>query len=297
MNVQNLLKEIENVDPEVYDRLDTRRDVMRRFSFIGKTLALTAVPAAFGSMFKKAYGQTANTALIRDTLNFALTLEYLEAEFYKKVVDNFGPAGVPAGPARTALTLIRDHEVAHVNFLRTAITGLGGTPVSFTAANFDFTAGNGSMNGPFAAVFSNYAVLLAVAQTFEDTGVRAYKGQAGNLMENNDVLTAALQIHAVEARHASHIRQMRRTLNQAIPAGQVVQPWITLNQSGIASGSAGGDAAIQMSYNGEEVTTQAGVTITGTFSGISISANEASEAFDEPLTKDQILAIVDPFII
>lgn len=299
MNVQNLISEIEKVDPEVYDRLDTRRGVMRQFSFLGKTLALAAVPAALGTMFKKAYGQTANTPLIRDTLNFALTLEYLEAEFYKKVVDNFNAINVPMGAPRAALTLIRDHEVKHVAFLRQAITALGGTPVTLSATNFDFSGGNGSGNGPFASAFSNYSVMLAVSQTFEDTGVRAYKGQAGNLMENNDVLTAALQIHAVEARHASHIRYMRRNLPSAslIPAGQTLQPWITLNQSGIDTGNAGANAAIQMSYNGEEVVNQAGVAIAGSFGGITISNNEASEAFDEPLTKDQVLAIVDPFII
>jgi hypothetical protein len=304
MNVQNLLNEIEKVDPEVYDRLDTRRGAMRRFSFLGKTLALAAVPAALGTMFKKAYGQTANTQLIRDTLNFALTLEYLEAEFYKKVVDNFTQINVPTGAPRTALTLIRDHEVAHVAFLRQTISNLNGTPVTLTAANFDFSGGSGpggpgNGNGPFAAAFTNYAVMLAVSQTFEDTGVRAYKGQAGNLMENNDVLTAALQIHSVEARHAAHIRYMRRNMPapSLIPAGQTLQPWITMNQSGIDTMNAGANAAIQKSYNGEDVVTQATVPIAGTFGGITISANEASEAFDEPLTKEQVLDIVDPFII
>ena len=147
--------------------------------------------------------------------------------------------------------------------------------------------------GPFAAAFSNYAVMLAVAQTFEDTGVRAYKGQAGNLMSNNDVLTAALQIHSVEARHASHIRQMRRALNMAIPAGQVVQPWITLAQSGIEFPP--GQAAIQKSYAGEENVTQATVGIVN-IGGQTIRAEEASESFDEPLTKEQVISIVTPFI-
>jgi hypothetical protein len=48
-----------------------------------------------------------------------------------------------------------------------------------------------------------------LAQAFEDTGVRAYKGQAGNVMSNKTVLQAALQIHSVEARHASQVRRMR----------------------------------------------------------------------------------------
>lgn len=292
MNLQNILTEIEKVDPEVYDRMDTRRNAMQRFATVGKVLAVAAVPFALGSMFKKAYGQTPTDVL--DVLQFALTLEYLESEFYKAAVGS-AAASTATAADKTALTIIRDHEAAHVAFLRTAITGAGGTPVTFTAANFDFTGGMGSGTGPFKDAFTVYPILLAVAQTFEDTGVRAYKGQAGRLINNNDVLTAALQIHAVEARHASKIRYMRRMLGAAgaVPAGVTLQPWITLNQSGINFPP--GDAAIQKSYNGEEVVTQAGIPITN-INGQMVAAAEASESFDEPLTKAQVLDIVKPFI-
>jgi len=295
MNLQNILTEIESTDPEVYERLDTRRNAMQRFAFAGKVLAAAAIPFAFGSMFKKAYGQS-NSQIV-DVLNFALTLEYLEAEFYKQAATSPAASGASAGD-KAALALIRDHEVAHVSFLRTAITSLGGSPVTLTAANFDFTGGSGSGNGPFASVFSNYSVLLAVAQTFEDTGVRAYKGQADKLMGNKDVLTAALRIHSVEARHAAKLRHMRRMQPAAtslIPAGVTLQPWITLAQSGIATGNTGADAAIQKTYAGEEVVTQANVGITN-INGQQIAATEASEAFDEPLTREQVLDIVKPFI-
>lgn len=296
MNVKNILHELEKVDPEVYDRIDSRRKAMQRFSFIGKTLALAAVPSALGAMFKKAYGQTNDD--VKDVLLFAYLLENLEAEFYKKVVSSFAVIGVPSGPAQAALTTIRDHEVAHVNFLKTVLNSLGVTPPNYTAASFDFSGGNGTGTGPFLAASTNYGVMLAVAQTFEDTGVRAYKGQAPRLINNNDVLQAALQIHSVEARHASHIRQMRRNLasGSLVPSGVTLQPWITLAQSGIDTGNGGANAAIQMSYAGEETVSQAGVAITN-IGGFTISANEASEAFDEPLTKAQITAIVDPFVV
>lgn len=293
MNIQHILHEIEQTDPEVYDRLDSRRHLMKRFSFIGKSLALAAVPTAFGAMLNKAYGQTTDD--IKDALSFAYLLENLEAEFYKKVVSSFAAIGVPSGAAQNALTTIRDHEVAHVDFLKATLMSLGVTPPAYTAANFDFTGGMGSGNGPFAAAFSNYAVMLAVAQTFEDTGVRAYKGQAPRLINNNDVLTAALQIHSVEARHASHIRQMRRSLGQLIPSGVTLQPWITLAQSGIDTGNSGVNAAIQKTYAGEDQVMQANVTITN-IGGQMIAATEASEAFDEPLTKAQVTEIVQPFI-
>lgn len=281
MNLQNILSEIEKTDPEVYDRLDTRRGVMKNFAKTSGKVALAAIPFALGSMFQKAYGSpTAPTDLVIDTLNFALTLEYLESNFYIKALAS---GIIPAGAEKAAIQVISDHETAHVNFLKTAITAAGGMPVVFSASSFDFTA-----KGAFPTVFSDYGVLLAVAQTFEDTGVRAYKGQAPNLMSNNDYLTAALQIHSVEARHAAHLREMRKANGALVPAGVDVKPWITLNQSGI------GTSAVQASYNGEENVVQGGVTITN-IGGLPISQAAASESFDEPLTKAQVTAIVTPF--
>ncbi len=294
MNFQNIINEIEKVDPEVYDRMDSRRKAMQRFSFIGKTLALAAIPSAVGSMFKKAYGQTNDD--IKDVLLFAFLLENLEAEFYKRVVSMFATIGVPAGPAQGALTTIRDHEVAHVNFLKAVLQSVNVTVPTYTAASFDFSGGKGTGTGPFAAAATNYGVMLAVAQAFEDTGVRAYKGQAPRLINNNEVLQAALQIHSVEARHASHIRQMRRNLGQLVPNGVLVQPWITQAQSGIETGSPNANAAIQTIYAGENATSQANADIVN-IGGQNVSANEASEAFDEPLTKAQVTAIVNPFIV
>lgn len=278
MNLYNVINEIEKVDPEVYDRLNGRREALKRFSGFAGKVAAVSLPLMLGSMFKKAYGQS--TSDIIGVLNFALTLEFLESEFYKKGVATSGL--IPAADL-PGITSIRDHENAHVTVLKQTITALGGTPVSYTLSNFDYTAGNGSGSGPYATVFSNYDTFLAVSQAFEDTGVRAYKGQAANLISNNDVLTAALQIHSVEARHASHIRYVRKQ------RGANVKPWITGND-------AGGVPGVTAVYAGEENTTQSGAQITG-INGMSISASAASEAFDEPLTKDQVMAIVDPFII
>lgn len=270
MNFSNILNEIERIDPEVFERTSQRRHLLKSF---GSKVAVAALPFALGSLFKKAYGQSSGN--ITDVLNFALTLEYLEAQFYANAINSPGliPGGAPSG----AIATIGAHEAAHVQFLQAAISGAGGTPV--TAPTFDFTAG-----GLFPDVFSNYATFLAVAQAFEDTGVRAYKGQAGNLMSNNDVLTAALNIHSVEARHASHIRQMRKANNQAD-----IKPWITGNTSGIPS------SAVQPIYDGEENTVQATITITG-INSTDVTAEAASESFDEALSREQVLAIVAPFI-
>jgi hypothetical protein len=282
MNVKHIISEIEKVDGNVYERLDSRRSALKNFtSFTGK-VAIASIPLAFGSLFKKAYAGTRGTQDVFEVLNYALTLEYLEAEFYASAL---GSAGLLSGDTGMAIQTIAAHEAAHVNFLKSAITAAGGTPVD--KPTFDFSAGNGSGDGPFKDVFKNLGLFLAVAQTFEDTGVRAYKGRAAELKGTGDVLTAALQIHSVEARHAAHIRYMRQQLGSGVGN---LQPWITGNMSGIDS------MAVQPSYNGEENTSQAGVEITG-INGFDISADSASEAFDEPLTAEQVLAIVDGFIV
>ncbi|WP_276360902.1 ferritin-like domain-containing protein [Daejeonella sp. H1SJ63] len=278
MNLLNILEEIEKTDAEVYERISPRRKAMSDFYGFSKKVALASLPFALGSIFKKAYAQN-SAADVEGVLQFALTLEYLEAEFYTKGVAAAGL--IPSGAALGAITAIRDHENQHVAFLKTALMSMGKTPVNKPV--FDFSAGNGSNTGPFANVFSDYDTFLAVAQTFEDTGVRAYKGQAPALIGSGGVLTAALNIHSVEARHAAHIRQMRKA------RGANVKPWITGKDTGIG-------AAVQASYDGEELETQAGIKITG-INGQTISMSAATEAFDEPLTKAQILAIVDPFIV
>ena len=278
MNFSNILSEIETIDPEVYEKLDSRRSIFKHFGATSKKITLAALPFAIGGLFQKAYGQT--TTGVAGVLNFALTLEYLEANFYNTGVNSTPIALAASGAGLTALNKIRDHENAHVNFLKTAITSLGATPVSYTAANFDFTA-----KGAFPDVMTNYDTFLAVAQALEDTGVRAYKGQAGNLqgMANRPLLTAALNIHSVEARHASHIRQMR------FARGVAVKPYIT----GVVSGI---DARTNGNYLGEDLTVQAGVTITSLPSvNGNISVNTATESFDEPLTKDQVFALVVNF--
>ncbi|WP_400261502.1 ferritin-like domain-containing protein [Sphingobacterium sp. SG20118] len=275
MNLLNVFDEINNVDPEFTDRINPRREVIRNMASFGKKVTLASLPFFINNLFTKAYGATAPTD-VNGVLNYALTLEYLEAEYYTMGVaaPNLIPAGRPLG----AITTIRDHENAHVKFLKQV---LGDKAVS--KPTFDFTAG-----GTFANVFSDYDTFLALAQAFEDTGVRAYKGQAGILVGNRVVLTAALQIHSVEARHASHIRQMRRARGGAA-ANQ--KPWITgANDSGIG-------AVVDPVYMGEDNKVQGGVDITtlkGAMGNISLAT--ATQSFDEPLAAEAVLNIAQLFI-
>lgn len=137
-------------------------------------------------------------------LNYAYALEQLEAAFYTKVVDSMY-SGAMDGEAEL-LTDIRDHEVAHVEFLKEALAD-GAIPdleVDFSAV--DFT--------------SREAVLMT-AMTFEDLGVSAYNG-AGKLLQNADYLLAAGKIVSVEARHAATIRDLVNMNSVAFAGDDIV---------------------------------------------------------------------------
>jgi hypothetical protein len=245
----------------------TRRGALLKSGKLAGALTVASMPLTLGLLTRRAHAQSSGlTQDIIDVLNFALTLEYLENEFYSTGLSS---GVIPTGDQPIFQT-ISDHEAAHVALLTAAISGGGGTPV--TKPTFDFTAGN-----IFPDPFSDYPTFQALSQGFEDTGVRAYKGQATALMSNDDILTTALQIHSVEARHASAVRRLR---------GQ--KGWITGNQSGIAS------AAVQPIYNGEENTMQGAPAVDAATFG---NADSASEAFDEPLTRDQVLTIASAFIV
>jgi len=274
MNILNILDEIEKVDGEIYERLSPRRSAMKDFFNVGKKISMAALPLALGSMFQKAYGQT-NPSSVNDVLNFALALEYLEYNYYNHALTN-STITFPTTASNAAITTIRAHERAHVDLLKSAlqITGADG----YVDADFDFTAG-----GAFGDVFSNYQTFLKVALAFEDTGVRAYKGQAP-ILKGNAVLTTALQIHSVEARHASHIRQM-----VAASLGVALKPWISY----AANGNDTGIAAVDAVYAGEQNTMQAGIEINGLGGA---SQTQAAESFDEFLTGAAVKTIANQFI-
>jgi len=126
-------------------------------------------------------------------LNYAYALEQLEAAFYTQVIAT-PYTGITAVETEY-LTDIRDHEVAHRNFFKAAITAAGATPVQDLVPNFS------SVN------FTSRDSVLGTAKAFEDLGVSAYNG-AGKLIANVDYLLIAGKIVSVEARHAALIRDL-----------------------------------------------------------------------------------------
>ena len=127
-----------------------------------------------------------------EVLNFALTLEYLEAAFYEQALKE--TKGL-SGEAKEIATTLRDNETEHVDALTKAIESAGGKPVAAPGVDF---------GGAFASQDS----FLKLAQTFEDLGVSAYNGAATQI-QSKDVLGSAGAIVQVEARHAAAIRALR----------------------------------------------------------------------------------------
>lgn len=159
-----------------------------------------------------------------DILNFALNLEYLEAEFYLRAVTGTGLSSADGGGAAVTVKSgskvtfsnsffqqfafeLAQTELQHVRAIRATITALGGTPVAAPALNYTdgfnnvaFQAGLTSFD-PFA---SDYNYLIG-ALSFEEVGVSAYTG-AAKLISATAVLDAAAGIQAAESYHAGAIR-------------------------------------------------------------------------------------------
>ncbi len=261
MNIFKIIDEIKQVDGDAIGRIEhaTRRSFMTKFS---RSLTAAAIPTVMASVVNKAYAQSAAAV---DVLNYALTLEYLEDEFYK--MGNAASGLIPAKYA-PVFTQIGKHETQHVAFLKGA---LGAKAVA--KPTFDFAAG-----GAFPNPFGIFDTFVFLSHALEDTGVRAYKGQAGALLNDPQILEYALQVHSVEARHAAKSRSILSEIRNA----PQIKPWITLNEGSPAPVYAGDDNTMQ---GGKEINGIAGK-----------SKQAVTEAFDEPLTKEAVLAIATLFI-
>lgn len=128
-----------------------------------------------------------------EVLNYALTLEHLEAAFYTAVV----AGGKLSGNVLKYLTIIRDHEVAHVQAISQGLTQGGATPVKARASYAFDKLGD----------MTTQAGILKIAALLEATGVGAYNGAAREIT-NKTILGVAGSIVAVEARHTGLINAL-----------------------------------------------------------------------------------------
>ncbi|MBW3654353.1 MAG: ferritin-like domain-containing protein, partial [Actinobacteria bacterium] len=204
---------------ELADDPSSRKRFFKMLGGAGAVSAATVFLAACGGDDEEkppaaAAVKNENTSDL-EVLNYALTLEFLEAEFYDKVIES---------------GLVKDQKVAdlakkfgeteqeHVDALTATIKKLGGTPVKAPKTKFEETLEKGLEE------------TLNTAATVENLGAAAYLGQAGAI-KNKEVLAAALAIHTVEARHAAALNHLvgrgfagDGELSGSIPTGAFAKP-------------------------------------------------------------------------
>jgi Ferritin-like domain len=210
MAVRNIIDQVVSASPN-------RRSLLKKLG-----IASAAVTAA-GSAGALRLNADPTTPSPIDVIQFALNLEYLEAEFYsiattgatleKRGIDISG-TGTP-GPTTTkygqvaftnntlftsaiAVNIATD-ELAHVRDLRTALLDNGITPVAKPALNLDAL-------DPAGASLQNEQTFLVLSRIFEDVGVSAYAGGAPLLASDAGYLQLAARILAVEGEHVANVR-------------------------------------------------------------------------------------------
>lgn len=286
MNLFHIFDSIAKVDDTFLDRTDSRRASIQSLLSGGKKMSMAAAPLFLSALFNKAYGGTNGTngvsgvnETVLQVLQYAYRLEKFEEAFYTQALTGSAstlPVSVKNDPG---LREILANESAHVRLLAGFI-GTANLPAADTY-QFDRVYNN---------VFTDEATFFTVAMAIEDTGVRAYKGRAAELMLNGTVpnlaLEAALNIHSVEARHASFLRR-RRTGTSLLGSGWITGEETSVGGPGASLYKAGNPAT---SFPSESNTTQAGQS--GLYAGSGIAEARYTEAFDEPLDKDTVLNAV-----
>ena len=203
-------------DPGMLGSVRTRRSFLRALGLGGSIVLLPSVFAACsdddddltGNGNGNGNGGTPvvlNLSTDIGILNYAYALEQLEAAFYIEVVSKFSSNGISNATERAIMTDIRNHEVIHREFYRTALG---------SAAIKDLTVS-------FGTATSTRQSVLETARTFEDLGVAAYNG-AGKYLANKQNLLVAGKIVSVEARHAAVIRDILGTTGREFAGDDVV---------------------------------------------------------------------------
>jgi hypothetical protein len=274
---------VEKISEVIRNKVSRRKFLAGVGSGLGTTAALAVASGCGGSSTPTTTNPTppaSSGVTDADIFNFALNLEYLEAEFYLRAVTGSGLSAADIGSSPGAVTggaavpfktpaiqayaqEIANDELAHVRFIRKALAGLAvDRPAidlqnSFNAAAM--AAGIGSSFNPFADENS----FIVGAFVFEDVGVTAYHG-AATLISASANLGYAAGILATEAYHAGEIRTL---------IAQLGDPYLTYaNQISALRAAAGGGAE---------------VTVSG---GTIVAADSNSLAFDR--TTSQVLHIV-----
>lgn len=208
---------------ELADDPSSRKRFFKMLGGAGAVSAATVFLAACGDDDKKAAATPPAASEVKDAndsdlevLNYALTLEFLEADFYKQVIAS---GLVKDAKVASIAKKFGESEQEHVDALKATIKKLGGKAVEAPKTNFQPTLDKG------------LTAVLETAATVENLGAAAYLGQAGNI-KSKEVLAAALAIHSVEARHAAALNILvgrgfgdgKGGLEGALPDGAFAKP-------------------------------------------------------------------------
>jgi rubrerythrin len=207
---------------ELADDPSSRKRFFKMLGGAGAVSAATVVLAACGNDEDKAAATPPSASEVKDNndsdlkvLNYALTLEFLEADFYKQVIAS---GLVKDAKVASIAKKFGQSEQEHVEALTATIKKLGGKPVEAPKTKFQPTLDKG------------LTAVLETAATVENLGAAAYLGQAGNI-KSKEVLAAALAIHSVEARHAAALNILvgrgfggKGGLEGALPDGAFAKP-------------------------------------------------------------------------
>jgi hypothetical protein len=297
MIFKNILNDLAKSEPQDFEQLSSRRNVLKS---LGAKVAAVAVPFAVAASANKAQAKTTDS--VTSALNGILELEYMLYNLYHRA-NNTGnlipPSSFSSNNDQPGFKTIEAQKREHINLLNTTIQSAGGVPFTpagydstltnplFVPSAYDFTATKDSTYGPiFHTVFSSYPIFLMLAQVLEDTAVHNYQGEMSGLTSNTTVMTQTFRMMTTTARHAAHVRLLRRLPD--INAPESPAPWINNNIPPALP--------LQPYYTGEDNAVQRGINIT-TLPGINgnIPKVSATAAFDEPFGQSVIADLTGPF--
>ena len=288
MNLLAFLDQIGQVPPETA----ARRTALMRLGAAGWRGLAAALPVAVAAVGPAVAAPTVTTL---DAVALLLQLEQLQYAFYTQAL---GAAGLLPAAGQPDVLRLQTQQQQHVAFLGQTLTDAG-LPVPGAPA-FDFSGQRNVAANPvlFPGVFTDYASFLQLAQQLEDAAVRLYLGQLPSLAPERLLYRAVLAMQATEARHASHVRTLRRA------QGATVKNWpsvadaappapLTITAEGTTASLYAGEANVEQLIPGPLRVPFATLLVAA--NSAAVAGTAAAEAFDEPLTTAQARALLALF--
>ncbi|RSK35323.1 ferritin-like domain-containing protein [Hymenobacter metallilatus] len=302
MNFLHLLARLATLDTEHTALTQApRRAALSRLGQAGTAL----LPALLAGLATPAQAGQKEVRTRLDALKLILKLENLQNAFYSRALGLL-PGG-PANPAtffgsaatRDAIQTIQSQQQKHAALYGQLITNAGSALDA--SPNYDFTGSrNGTQPAVYPDVYTNPDTFLKVAQLLKDASVQTYKGQAAFLQSDNYLLETTVRAHSTEARHAAHIRTLRRQ------RGATVKSWVSATDTAITTAGSPQHAVYTTETNINQYVSLSGLVTRVPFDSTlpinvgtpALSASallaKVAEAFDEPIesvTAESILQV------